>query len=77
MNKKYNEKEISKKLYNKINKKIAEKNLTYREVAKNIKTSNQNFSDQMKNLKNGKYITIRFLVKLQNYLGIELIFFCV
>lgn len=75
--KKYFEKEISKKLYTKINKEITKKNLKYREVAEKIGTSNQNFSDQMKNLKNGKYITIRFLIKLQEFLEIDLIFFCV
>ncbi len=77
MEKKYIEKEISRKLYRKITKEISKKNLKYREVAEKIGTSNQNFSDQMKNLKNGKYITVRFLVKLQEFLGIDLIFFCV
>lgn len=77
MDKKYVEKEISKKLYKKITKEISKKNLRYREIAEKIGTSNQNFSDQMKNLKNGKYITIRFLVKLQDFLEIDLIFFCV
>ncbi len=77
MEDKYIEKEISRKLYRKITKEISRKNLKYREVAEKIGTSNQNFSDQMKNLKNGKYITIRFLVKLQEFLGIDLIFFCV
>lgn len=77
MENKYIEKEISRKLYRKITKEISRKNLKYREVAEKIGTSNQNFSDQMKNLKNGKYITIRFLVKLQEFLGIDLIFFCV
>lgn len=77
MEKKYIEKEISRKLYRKITKEISKKNLKYREVAGKIGTSNQNFSDQMKNLKNGKYITVRFLVKLQEFLGIDLIFFCV
>lgn len=77
MEDKYIEKEISRKLYRKITREISRKNLKYREVAEKIGTSNQNFSDQMKNLKNGKYITIRFLVKLQEFLGIDLIFFCV
>ena len=74
---KYFEKKISKKLYTKINREISKKNLKYKEVAEKIGTSNQNFSDQMKNLKNGKYITIRFLIKLQEFLDIDLIFFCV
>lgn len=77
MENKYIEKEISRKLYRKITKEISKKNLKYREVAEKIGTSNQNFSDQMKNLRNGKYITIRFLVKLQEFLGIDLIFFCI
>ncbi|MCF2625277.1 helix-turn-helix transcriptional regulator [Fusobacterium perfoetens] len=77
MDKKYIEKEISKKLYAKITKEISKKNLRYREIAEKIGTSNQNFSDQMKNLRNGKYITIRFLIKIQEFLDIDLIFFCV
>lgn len=71
-----NEKEIAQKLYEKINKEILKKGLTYLKVAENIGSSKQNFSDQMKNLKNGKYITIRFLLKLQEALEIDLIFFC-
>ncbi len=77
MEDKYIEKEISRKLYRKITREISRKNLKYREVAEKIGTSNQNFSDQMNNLKNGKYITIRFLIKLQEFLEIDLIFFCV
>ena len=77
MDRKYIEKEISRKLYKKITKEISKKNLKYKEVAEKIGTSNQNFSDQMKNLKSGKYITIRFLIKLQEFLEIDLVFFCV
>lgn len=69
------EKEIAKKIYTKIDMKIFEKNLTYKEVAKNIGTSNQNFSDQMNNLKKGKFITLRNLLKIQNFLEIKLIEF--
>lgn len=69
------EKEIAKKIYTKIDMKIFEKNLTYKEVAKNIGTSNQNFSDQMNNLKKGKFITLRNLLKIQNFLEIKLIKF--
>lgn len=71
------EKEIAKKLYSKIDMKIFEKNLTYQEVAKNIGTSKQNFSDQMANLKKGKFITLRILLKIQNFLEIKLVSFYV
>ena len=54
---------------------IFEKKLTYKEVAENIGTSNQNFSDQMNNLKKGKFITLRNLLKIQNFLEIKLIEF--
>ncbi|WP_278572531.1 hypothetical protein [Fusobacterium ulcerans] len=69
------EKEIAKKIYTKIDMEIFEKKLTYKEVAENIGTSNQNFSDQMNNLKKGKFITLRNLLKIQNFLEIKLIEF--
>lgn len=69
------EKEIAQKLYSKIDMAIFEKKLTYKEVAKNIGTSNQNFSDQMINLKKGKFITIRTLLKIEKFLGLNLISF--
>lgn len=69
------EKEIAQKLYSKIDLVIFEKKLTYKEVAKNIGTSNQNFSDQMNNLKKGKFITLRTLLKIQNFLEMKLIEF--
>ncbi|MEG9320443.1 hypothetical protein [Fusobacterium varium] len=69
------EKEIAQKLYIKIDMSIFEKKLTYKEVAKSIGTSNQNFSDQMKNLKKGRFITLRTLLKLQDFLKIQLISF--
>ncbi|CAK7071058.1 hypothetical protein [Fusobacterium varium] len=69
------EKEIAQKLYTKIDMEIFERKLTYKEVAKNIGTSNQNFSDQMKNLKKGKFVTIKILIKIQNFLKIDLISF--
>lgn len=72
---KLTEKEIAKKMYSKIDMKIFEKKLTYQEVAKNIGTSKQNFSDQMLNLKGGKFINLRTLLKIQNFLGIKLISF--
>ena len=69
------EKEIAKKIYTKIDMEIFEKKLTYKEVAENIGTSNQNFSDQMNNLKKGKFITLRNLLKIKNFLEIKLIEF--
>lgn len=69
------EKEIAKKIYQKIDMAIFEKNLTYQEVAKNIGTSKQNFSDQMGNLKKGRFVTLRILLKIQEFLKVKLIEF--
>lgn len=67
------EKKIAIKFYEKINEKILEKNTTYYKIAENLGMSQQNFSDQMKNLKKGKFIKIKTILRLQEYLGIELI----
>lgn len=76
MNEIFLESYITKRFYRRINEEISKKGLTYKEVAKNIGTSSQNFSDQMKKLKNGKFTSIKFLLNVQLFLGIKIIFFC-
>lgn len=68
-----NEKNIAEKIYVKINNKIIEKKVTYYQVAKDLEMSHQNFSDQMKNLKEGRFIKLKTILKLQTYLQLELI----
>ena len=67
------EKKYAIEMYKKINGRIEEKKVPYCKVAKDLKMSHQNFSDQMKNLKDGKFIKLRTLLNLQEYLQINLI----
>lgn len=67
------EKIVAIEMYKKINSKIEEIKVPYCKVAKDLKMSHQNFSDQMKNLKDGKFIKLKTLLNLQEYLQIKLI----
>lgn len=63
----------AREIYSKIHLAIKDKNISQNKVSKQIKMTPQTFSDNMIRLKNGKYTSLNFLIKVQEVLKIELV----
>ena len=70
-----NEKEIARKLYTKIEFALTDKKISRLRMAKDLKISKSYIADLLLNLKMGKLISLRYLLRIQEYLKISLIFF--
>lgn len=73
--KKYNEKEIAQKLYSKIDLYLREKKINRYEVANKMGRRKQAVSEILLKLKDGKFPRLQNILKLQEALGITIIFF--
>lgn len=70
-----NYEKIAKNIYSKIDIFLRENKMNRYEIADKIGVSKQTISDILLKLKDGKFPKLKTLLKLQDYLGIELIFF--
>ncbi len=73
--KKEKEKEIAQKLYSKIDLYLREKKINRYEVANKMGHRKQAVSEILLKLKDGKFPRLQNLLKLQEALGITIIFF--
>ena len=70
-----NYEKIAKNIYSKIDIFLRENKMNRYEIADKIGVSKQTISDILLKLKDGKFTKLKTLLKLQDYLGIEIIFF--
>lgn len=73
--KKEKEKEIAQKLYSKIDLYLREKKINRYEIANKMGRRKQAVSEILLKLKDGKFPRLQNLLKLQEALGITIIFF--
>ena len=63
---------ISREIYSKIILAISDRNTKQKKVAEMIDMTPQTFSDNMNKLKNGHFVSLSLLIKLQEVLEIDL-----